>query len=164
MAAPPNRAHGEERASPIAVPMPTSADSMRRGRRSSADQLAAREDEDADEDDQAGDPEEGAVDSVKRRGAHRGRDRCAFFDFEPLQKQRRAEGRADKGAEAVERLAECQSEMASLGRSQRGRKRICSNLEDGDPAGHHEEAEQHHLVDCEVGSNQHDDTAGHHHR
>ena len=65
------------------------------------------------------------------------------FTSTPFRNRTAPEVGADEGAEAVERLAEGQAEVAALGRAERGRERIGGDLQDGDPAGQHEQPEQH---------------------
>ena len=69
-------------------------------------------------------------------------DERAFLHFDALEEQMRAKDRRDEGAEAVERLAEGQAEVAVLRVAKRRDQRVGGDLQDGDPAGQHEQADQ----------------------
>ena len=162
MARPPNSAHRDDdrvaQRGQYAAPRGLVRGCRRRG----ADHPPAHPDDDADQDDQPGNPEEGAVDAEQRLLADRIGDHGAFLHFDALQEEHRAQIGSDESTEAVERLAEGQAEVAALGRSEGGRKRVGGDLQDGDPAGEHEQSEQHERIFRDVRCSEHDHAAGDH--
>src|SRR3546814_8052828 len=91
-------------------------------------------------------------------------DVCSSDLLDPLQEEMGADQRADESAEAVEGLAERQAEMAALRVAERRGERVRRDLQHGDAARQHEQAEQHERIDREIGSREHDEAAADHRR
>ena len=93
------------------------------------------------------DPEISAVDPGKRAQTRRLADRPSHCLVSmPFRNSTAPRIRADERAERIERLAECQTEMAVLGLAERRGQRICGDLQDRDAARQHEQAEEHEIV------------------
>ena len=85
------------------------------------------------------------------------------MDLLPDLPERRA-APGEERAQAVEGLRQHQPEVDALGGAEGGGKRVSSHLQDRDPAGEHEQTQEHETVHGEVGRAEHDQARPGHRR